>query len=255
MFVDKLTNHLAANFIPFWRDTSQLSIGDSIISSVEDALNNAKYMCIVLSKNSISSPWVKRELKAALVREFDENNIKILPIIIDDCEIPLFLRDINYADFRKNFETGLRQIIHAVSDNYNLHYGQFTNKNITTSFGTDVVIYENGLEIYFDAISCDEGKEYFILTKTKISCNDGILTQYNCLTDKKDQKDLIVQLIKICGDECGKQQKAIVISGAKMGNFNLNIENSANNLSIGISIQCKKVGNDDGKYVMFPVAS
>ena len=28
MFVDKLTNHLAANFIPFWRDTSQLSIRD-----------------------------------------------------------------------------------------------------------------------------------------------------------------------------------------------------------------------------------
>ncbi len=90
-FVDKLALELVRNNIKVWKDKWKITVGDSIINKIESGIICATYLIIVLSKNSVQSDWVRKELNAALIREVDDKKIKILPIIIDDCEIPFSL--------------------------------------------------------------------------------------------------------------------------------------------------------------------
>jgi len=55
----------------------------------------------VISKKSIESEWVRRELGAALVREFSEKKVVVLPLLLDYCQLPPFLLDKRYVDFRQ----------------------------------------------------------------------------------------------------------------------------------------------------------
>jgi TIR domain len=66
---------------------------------------------VVLSKASTESEWCKKELSAGLLRELEERRVVVLPILIEDCEIPIFLRGKLYADFRTNFDAGIGTIL------------------------------------------------------------------------------------------------------------------------------------------------
>ena len=48
----------------------------------------------------LSRPWVREELNAAYNLRLAEE-LKILPVLYKDCEIPPFLIDYKYADFRE----------------------------------------------------------------------------------------------------------------------------------------------------------
>jgi hypothetical protein len=43
------------------------------------------------------------------------DGIVVLPVLIEDRDIPISLREQLYADFRSDFDTGLRTILEAVS--------------------------------------------------------------------------------------------------------------------------------------------
>jgi TIR domain len=66
------------------------------------ALTKANAILVILSKHSVESEWCKRELSAGLIRELEEKQTLVMPCVIDDCTIPLFLRDKLYADFRRD---------------------------------------------------------------------------------------------------------------------------------------------------------
>lgn len=65
-FVRTLKECLNINNIDTWIDEDQLDLGDSLLSKLEQALNESSHLVIVLSPSSVQSDWVKFELKKAL---------------------------------------------------------------------------------------------------------------------------------------------------------------------------------------------
>jgi hypothetical protein len=49
------------------------------------------------------------------MRELDEKRVVVMPVLIENCDIPLFLRDKKYADFRSDFDTGLSDLLKGIS--------------------------------------------------------------------------------------------------------------------------------------------
>ena len=82
-----------------WIDEGEIRIGDSFFDSIGEALKTIKFLIVILSKNSIQSEWVKKELHIALSRQLKERRVIVLPVLVELCEIPIFLQDIKYADF------------------------------------------------------------------------------------------------------------------------------------------------------------
>ena len=63
----------------------------------------------------MKSRWVQKELEIALARQIADKHIKVIPCLLDDCEIPVFLEPIAYADFRHSFEHGLHELLSGIT--------------------------------------------------------------------------------------------------------------------------------------------
>jgi hypothetical protein len=98
-FANMLYQELSIRGLHIWKDAIEIEVGDSLTDKIQGGLKNAYSFTIVLSPEALARPWVGEELRAAYALRF-AGELKILPILYKDCEIPLFLADYKYADFR-----------------------------------------------------------------------------------------------------------------------------------------------------------
>jgi hypothetical protein len=97
-----------------WLDENKIKVGDSIVSKINEGLGSSKTMIAFLSKSSVQSIWAKKEWQSFLSRQLSGNELKILPALLDDCEVPPILADIKYADFREGYYDGFKKIYQAL---------------------------------------------------------------------------------------------------------------------------------------------
>lgn len=113
-FVRQLAADLASNGVSIWLDEQRIHVGDSIPEKIDQGLASSDFFLFVMSKNSISSEWVKKELNSALVAEIQRRKVKILPIKVDDVPIPTIIGDKKYADFSTSYKSGLSELLNAL---------------------------------------------------------------------------------------------------------------------------------------------
>ncbi len=114
-FVDRLAMDLSARGIPVWYDKLDLQVGDSVPGKINQGLAEAKYFLIVLSPEAIESHWVQEELNAALMRQVASLGTFIIPVLLRDCSVPPLLAHRRHADFTRDYERGLSELLSAWS--------------------------------------------------------------------------------------------------------------------------------------------
>jgi TIR domain-containing protein/HEAT repeat protein len=114
-FVKKLATDLVTHGLTVWWDKWVMKVGDSLHRKIQDGITNSAWLGVVLSPNSVSSPWVEKELNSALMKELEQKEVFVLPILYKDCKIPLLLKDKLYADFRSSYELGLCALLDRFS--------------------------------------------------------------------------------------------------------------------------------------------
>lgn len=98
-FVRKLAQDLESHGVRCWLDEAEMKIGDSLIQKIREGIDNVSYFLVVLSPNSIKAPWVVNELDVAMNHQINGKDIKVLPIMLKDCDPPGFLIGKLYGDF------------------------------------------------------------------------------------------------------------------------------------------------------------
>jgi len=107
----KIAFDLRRRGIPVWYDEWELKVGDSLHDKIEAGITGSGYLTVLLSSESVLSQWVRKELNAALTLELEKKQVFVLPALLEDCDIPLFLKDKKYADFREQYDTGLHDLL------------------------------------------------------------------------------------------------------------------------------------------------
>ncbi len=105
--------------IDVWLDQWELQIGQSLTDELAKAMDDSRYIAILITGNYNKSVWTKAEYKKALSREQREERTVMLPILFGDAEMPDFLEDKIYVDLRTNYYSGLARIagmIHELSE-------------------------------------------------------------------------------------------------------------------------------------------
>lgn len=115
-FTRKLAERLIQSGVKVWLDEAELNIGDSLLMRISTAIENTDFVAVVLSHSSVQSSWVQSELQMAMTRELADSKVRVLPIVIEPCEIPMFLRDKLYADFSKpdDFDAPFAHLLRAL---------------------------------------------------------------------------------------------------------------------------------------------
>jgi hypothetical protein len=110
VFALRLANGIELLGHAVWIDQWEIGVGDSLLSRLTEGVERADYMIVVLSKNARLSSWMEREWQITYGEELVQGRTIILPVVIDDCTIPSFLRHKRFADFRVRYEVGFAQL-------------------------------------------------------------------------------------------------------------------------------------------------
>jgi hypothetical protein len=113
-FVRKLAADLVSNGVRVWLDEQQILVGDSIPEKIAQGLAESDFFLLVASKNSVESPWVKKELNNALVQEIERRKVTVLPIKLDEAKLPDSIGDKLYANFTSSYEAGLKKLLESI---------------------------------------------------------------------------------------------------------------------------------------------
>lgn len=115
-FVEKFAQFLRSKGIDAWLDQWEMAPGDSLVDRIfEEGIKDAEVFVIILSTHSVSKPWVREELNAGVVKRI-EKNCKIIPVLIDDCEVPECLKSTVWVRIRdlNQFENEAQRIANAI---------------------------------------------------------------------------------------------------------------------------------------------
>jgi hypothetical protein len=89
--------------LPVWYDSRFLPSGAKIASELGKAIEECRSTIIVLSKSSVQSGWVKEEFDASVdQRAQSRDAFRIIPIRIEECEVPSFLQTTKWIDISQN---------------------------------------------------------------------------------------------------------------------------------------------------------
>jgi hypothetical protein len=113
-FVEWLLRELRSAGIEIWYARWEIKVGDSIIAKINEGLQTSDRLLVILSRASVQSRWVAEELNAATMRRIQNRGAFILPVLVEDCEIPPLLSHLKYADFRTDRERGIRDLRNAL---------------------------------------------------------------------------------------------------------------------------------------------
>ena len=113
-FVSRLVNDFRKNNLRVWLMENELKLGDSITQKIEEGLQTSEYFFAVLSNSSLQSTWCEKEYQKAIECERQNQSPRVIPLVIEDCEIPSYMSDKYYADFRNDYETCVKKIIESI---------------------------------------------------------------------------------------------------------------------------------------------
>lgn len=186
-FVERLATNLVLERHNVWLDHWELNVGNSIVEKIQNALTKSSAMLVILSKDLVGSEWCKKELNAGIIRELDEKNVIVLPCVIDDCEVPLFLRDKKRADFKADPDAAFSEVNDALLRISNRQQNQLESPEAKTDWSFDWKKRDNRWMLEWTFVDHSAALEYCVLTRCGVFFNDHANAIYEALSEQKRQ--------------------------------------------------------------------
>ncbi len=252
-------NLLAANMVKrnaqVWIDIWELNVGDSIIQRIQDAITGADALLVVLSKSSVGSEWCKKELSTGLIRELEEKRVIVLPVLIENCDIPLFLKDKMYADLRIDFDSGLDAIMDAVARVTNPNQSRFSDDNTYTDWAVEWGELEGFFNLRFTIIYSDQIQKMSLLTEVSIICDETLTArQYQYQSAGLDWigRMVISEALFEFGE---KKDVKVILDSSFPKTTEATIKDSRTGTEYTVFISCRRLGEDNGKDQLVNVSN
>lgn len=117
-YVRRLALDLRSLGLKVWLDEWEIKVGEPITQGIQSGLVHCDYIAVWLTKQAVQSRWVEREWQAKYHEEVIKGTIIVLPLLAEDCEIPILLSDKKYADFRDDYDSGLGELLKVLNLEY-----------------------------------------------------------------------------------------------------------------------------------------
>jgi hypothetical protein len=113
--VDKVANALRRYRVATWIDRERAQVGAVLMDQIRSGLTDADAFVVFASHSSLESPWVDHEMKYFINERLTGNSgPPIIPVVLDDVELPAILRDVLYVYLRDgNVRDAARRIAAA----------------------------------------------------------------------------------------------------------------------------------------------
>lgn len=249
-FVNKLAAHLVKAKANVWVDQWELHVGDSLLTKIQAAIQQASALIVVLSKASVTSEWCKKELNAGLIRELEEKRVVVLPLLLEDCELPLFLHDKVYADFRKNFDKGLSQVLEATARVTSDTLGRLEEPEWHIDWGIDWFEINNSFCLRLTLVEQAEDKPYSVLTEISMIANEVStfrFKQYARVGLEYLGRQVLLEMLR--GIEKFQDYQMLITDNLPK-HMEMKAYDPKTGAGLQTSISCRRLGEDTGRDIV-----
>lgn len=109
LLVTRFAQQLSLCGFDLWIDEKDIEIGGNYSTQIFTSIYSSDIYMVFLSKNSINSRWVNAEIDFALSRKIDSGKPIIVPVLLDDSEVPVSLTNIDFLDARFSINDAVAQ--------------------------------------------------------------------------------------------------------------------------------------------------
>ena len=250
-FVERLAVRLAREGARIWLDKWELRVGDSLLARIQKGIDTADALLVVLSKSSVESEWCRKELSSGLIKELDEKRVIVLPILLEDCKVPLFLRDKVYADFRTSFETGFPDVLEAITGATSLAMGRVIDDGSyldwAERWGKDA---EGRLVLHFVLIQASPEWDYSILVDIKIVANPVATHRYSAYEAAEIGWMGRFVILESVAEVTRTQKMTVLLEDSFPRTQSATIGDHRNGRAYNVQVEVQRLGQDSGKDIL-----
>lgn len=250
-FVDKLAIQLVRRNVNVWLDRWELSVGDSLVEKVQDAVDGASALLVILSKASAGSEWCKKELSAGLLRELEERRVVVIPVMLEDCDIPVFARGKLFADFRSDFDVGLRAVVEGIAKVTNPSLARFKEPIYHTDWSIDWGDINGDLAIILNFIQIPVKQPYTCLTNIEILANAVATKVFHQNTEERgvDQAKLhVLEVLNSYLSSSAELKPILANEREHIERFKMNGPRPSEAYAVRIGV--RRLGEDTGRDIL-----
>jgi tetratricopeptide (TPR) repeat protein len=116
-FAYRLEKSLQAVGFSVWVDHSHIRAGGLLVTELQEALQRSRNVLVLWSRASSKSEWVNTEWTSVVNLNHREGTVVkkgVIPCLLDDTELALFLMNYFYCDFQVSYDAGLQQLRKAL---------------------------------------------------------------------------------------------------------------------------------------------
>ncbi len=255
-FVDRLAMQLVHRNVNVWLDRWELAVGDSIVDRVQEAVDGSSALLVILSKASTGSEWCRKELSAGLLRELEEKRVVVMPVMLEDCDVPVFARGKMFADFRMNFDDGLRSVVEGISKVTNSSMARAREPEFNTDWSMEWGVRSGDLSMVITYLQLPSNYPYSCLTTVEILGNKTASKLFQATSHERHSdfaKLHVVQQIVAFFDQFGDMKALLADEKAKVKT--LEIKGSSPREGYALRIMTRRLGEDTGRDVLIHVSS
>lgn len=254
-FVSQLAFGLIQHRARIWMDVSELKAGDSLIDKIQAALESASVVVVVLSKAFVASEWCKQELSSGLIRELEEKRVVVIPVLKEECEIPLFLRRKMYADFRNDFEHGLKEVLDALASSTSEGLGRIEQGSFHTDWSVDWFYEHDLFNLRITLIDHHEQQPYSGLTEINVRLNEAATARQRRYDDNELGWFGRFNLIERITEPSDRDDMFLLLEDQFPKVLRFAIQDTKSPAVIKVEVRSRRVGDDNGKDILVNVAS
>lgn len=251
-FADRLCVNLVSQKIHLWMDRWELKPGDSLIDSIQTALQHAGAILIVLSKSYVESTWCRKELNSSLMQELEGKGNIIIPILIEDCDVPLFLREKMCADFRGDWDEAYRMLAEALSKHTNLDQGRIDMPEFHVDYSSEYISLNGSIVgLRYQFVEHAENRPFSVMSILHIEFNERWQKRYMQYVNAGYEDIARGIFTSLLIEFLEKNEIKIALCDASAIRKQITFCDTENDMVALLDLEIRWMGEDTGKTVIY----
>lgn len=117
-FVKTIAERLGNISEEIWIDGVALEDDASLLDSISGIAGEVDVLAVFLSNNSSGAKWLKNDVDFIMKNRMNDRMIKVLPITVNECDIPVSMLDMARIDFsdRRSKAQGIDEKIRKLAE-------------------------------------------------------------------------------------------------------------------------------------------
>ena len=249
-FVTKLALNLVRNKTWVWLDEWEIAAGESLIERIQTLIQGASVLVAVFSKAAVESIWCKREVTAGIQRELEEKRVLIVPALLENCDLPLFLRDKKFADFRSDFDEGLETLRVAIAKFTNPHLGRIEGGEYHRDWSVEWGFINDRVLLRFTIVKHSVRLPYSVLVQITVVGSEEATARYVAYQQGgfEEMGELVIIESVIHGMQGHEFAVLLEDEHAKLNKIEVHDPNTG--LGYYLTMESRRLGSDTGLNIL-----